>query len=68
VQQYVTIKQLAAKLGVHEQTLYKHQRKPGFPRIQIGRAVRYDPDAVLEWYAKNSQNKKGGRSECSKRS
>jgi|HigsolmetaGSP11D_1036233.scaffolds.fasta_scaffold51632_2 Predicted transcriptional regulator len=53
MKQYMTLKQMAQKLDISARTLYRHQRKPGFPRIKIGRAVRYDPDAVLAWYAEN---------------
>lgn len=44
----LTTKQLAEKLQVAEITLHKWREK-GLPFIRIGRAVRFEIEAVNEW-------------------
>ena len=51
--QLMTQKQLAEYLQVSARVIRKHSKIQGFPVVRIGRAVRYDPEAVLAWYATN---------------
>lgn len=50
-----TIKELAAFLGLNERTIKSHQKKQGFPRVKLGRAVRYNVQEVLAWYKKHNK-------------
>lgn len=51
---YVTIVELAENLKVTEQTI-RNWMKEGLPSIKIGRARRYEPEAVQKWI--DDQNK-----------
>lgn len=44
------IKELAAFLGLNERTIKFHQKKQDFPRVKLGRSVRYNIQEVLAWY------------------
>ena len=50
----MTTKQLADKLQVAEITIRKW-RETGLPFVKLGRAVRFEPEAVNEWI--KQQNK-----------
>jgi excisionase family DNA binding protein len=50
----MTTKQLAEKLQVAEITIRKW-RETGLPFVKLGRAVRFEPEAVNEWI--KAQNK-----------
>lgn len=42
-------RQLALRLGVHRNRLYLLVRTGRIPHLRIGRAVRFDPDAIRAW-------------------
>jgi len=43
------VKQAAAALGLHEQTVYKWTRSGRIPFMRIGSALRFDPAALAQW-------------------
>jgi len=46
-----TTRETAKQLGVSERTLFRLSKEENLKRIQIGSAVRYDPDDVRAWLA-----------------
>ncbi len=40
---------LALRLGIHRNRLYLLVRTGLIPHLRIGRAVRFDPDAIRAW-------------------
>jgi excisionase family DNA binding protein len=60
-QKYLTTKQLAEKLQVSTETIYRW-RKIGMPHARISeRTIRYDLDKVLEWRKLNGYHKGNGQ-------
>jgi len=53
----LTADQLAEKLQVHPKTLFLLARQGRIPRVTIGRAVRFDIDAVLAALAEREQER-----------
>jgi hypothetical protein len=46
----LTEKQVSEQLGLHVQTLRNHRfLGKGIPYLKIGRAVRYDPEAIRNY-------------------
>ncbi|MEU9513055.1 helix-turn-helix domain-containing protein [Micromonospora sp. NPDC048169] len=46
-----TVDDVSAYLGVPVQTLYTwRKRRTGPPAARVGRHLRYDPDAVRDWF------------------
>ncbi|HEY4381910.1 MAG TPA: helix-turn-helix domain-containing protein [Acidobacteriaceae bacterium] len=48
----MTADELAAILGVSEITVYKHAKAGRIPSFRIGTCVRFCPQTVAEWIAK----------------
>ena len=46
--------QLCQRFGISKSTLNTWRKQKGLPYIKVGRTVRYDEEAVLEWF-KNHQ-------------
>jgi len=44
---FLTADELAERLQVHPKTLLLMARQGRLPRLMVGRAIRFDPDAVL---------------------
>ena len=59
VEPLLTIQALATYLGIHPQTIYSMARKGDIPSVRIGRAWRFDREAVLA--ALDISNGKEGR-------
>lgn len=56
IMNYLSVIETSKLLGVSIRTLNRWSaQRVGPPRIKIGRAVRYRPDAVHEWMAANEQ-------------
>ena len=49
--QLVTARDLSATTGIPLWRLYELTRSGGVPHVRLGRAVRYDPEAVASWIA-----------------
>jgi excisionase family DNA binding protein len=49
IPQYMTVEQVAQRLGVHEQQVYALARSGRLPSRRVGRFWRFDPTEVLEW-------------------
>jgi len=49
---YMTIREVAAILGHHEQTLYKAARCGRFPVVRTFGSVRVDPASLVAWLQK----------------
>lgn len=49
MKELLTSQELAEKLKVHLQTVYLYV-KDGMPHIRLGRTLRFDFDAVVEWF------------------
>ncbi len=54
------IKQMAKRLDVPISWLYGKTRTGEIPHYKVGKYVKFDPDAVMEWLAQQPQN--AGRS------
>jgi excisionase family DNA binding protein len=54
--EYLTTEELAEKLKVTRQSIW-HWRKKGLPALKIGRAVRFDLEAVSEWINKQTEDR-----------
>lgn len=55
---YLTAEDLAAKLGLHPQTVYRNQ---SIPRVKIGGAVRFIESQVDQFIALNTERKRAPR-------
>jgi excisionase family DNA binding protein len=49
--QFYTVKQLANRLAVTPMTIYRLVEVEKLPAVKIGRAIRFDPDAVAAFLA-----------------
>ena len=49
--QFYTVKQLADRLAVTPMTTYRLVEHGQLPAVKIGRAIRFDPDAVAAFLA-----------------
>lgn len=58
VPRLVTIQEMARILGVHVNWLYQRTRlgPSAIPHIKVGRYVRFDPRAVVEFLTQGGQN------------
>jgi excisionase family DNA binding protein len=45
-QQFLTVKELAERLAVKPLTIYRLVNEGKLPAVKIGRAIRFEPDAV----------------------
>lgn len=53
----LTLKQLAKKLSVHENTLYKLVNKKEIPHKRIGgKAIRFDEQEIENWIKRGEVN------------
>jgi excisionase family DNA binding protein len=50
--EYLTLKELSEKIKMSRSTIDKW-RGEGLPFIKMGRSIRFDEDAVMEWIRKN---------------
>lgn len=48
--EYYTIKELSAKLKLHERTLYKAIRAGELPASYVGRGYRVSEEQLARWY------------------
>ena len=51
MENWLTVKETAPKVGMSEQGLYAAIREKQFPAIHIGRRIRIDPVALRDWIA-----------------
>jgi excisionase family DNA binding protein len=52
----LTVQELAKLLRVHEKTVYQHLTDGKIPGVvKVGRAVRFNREAVLAWIASGDQ-------------
>jgi excisionase family DNA binding protein len=57
--QLLTTKQLAQKLGVSERHVYRQLAAGKLPRpVRIGRCIRWDPDDFRDWFNGGKNGKK----------
>ena len=45
--------QICEAFGISKSTLNNWRKEKGLPYIKVGRTVRYDYDAVVEWLKKH---------------
>ncbi|OPY07524.1 MAG: Helix-turn-helix domain protein [Syntrophaceae bacterium PtaB.Bin095] len=51
-QELLTVEEMAAKLKVKKSWLYLRTMRTGadaIPRVRVGKYVRFNPDAVMQW-------------------
>lgn len=48
----MTVEEVAALFALHPDTIYKQARRGAIPCFRVGKAVRFDPWRLLEWYKK----------------
>jgi len=53
--QLLTINQLSNYLQITVRTLHNHKKLPDFPIIKIGNTIRFNRQAVLQWYKQNDR-------------
>lgn len=54
----LTIQQMAARLQVKSSWLYFRTMQTGknaIPRVKVGKYLRFNPDAVMQWIEKQNQ-------------
>ena len=56
-ERYLTAEQLGKLLQVHPKTLHLMARRGDIPRISVGRAARFDEDAVLAALAEREEER-----------
>lgn len=56
---WITAQQLAAIWGVSTMTIYRMAKKGEIPSIRVGRAYRFDPEAVEAAFFKGPMRKEG---------
>lgn len=54
--QLLTVKELAEVLRVHTQTIYEWMVNGKIPYIKLGRAVRFDPEAINQWLSEEGES------------
>ena len=52
---YLTVRELAVKVHLSEQTIYRYVAKKSIPFHKIQRAVRFKPSEVELWMAKREK-------------
>lgn len=50
-QNIITVEELAALLGVHRITVYRHLKESKLPGFKIGRVWRFNREEVSSWIA-----------------
>jgi predicted DNA-binding transcriptional regulator AlpA len=55
---FLSIKQLAEELGVHEDTIYRAQLKNVIPVQKVSKVLRFDLDKVLKAFASHASEKR----------
>lgn len=48
----LTAPELAGTLGVPKEQVYAYTRKGVIPSFRVGSLIRYDPPALLAWFAR----------------
>lgn len=51
-EEYITVKEMAKRLGISLRLAYKYAHTKGFPAYAIGRAIRIPTDEMASWIAK----------------
>lgn len=54
---FLSVKELAEELGVHEDTIYRAHLKNMIPVRRVRKVLRFDIDLVLEAFAKHGDEK-----------
>jgi excisionase family DNA binding protein len=54
---FLSVKELAEELGVHEDTIYRAHLKNMIPVKKVRKVLRFDLDIVLEAFAKKAEEK-----------
>lgn len=49
-----TVDEVAARLNVHRSTIYRWIDERGLPVQRVGRVVRFKPDEVNAWWAREA--------------
>jgi excisionase family DNA binding protein len=57
---YLTVRELAGKVRLTEQTIYRYVMKGAIPFHKIKRAVRFRPSEIEVWIAERQKAHKGG--------
>ncbi len=57
---YLTVQEVAARLGVKEKTIYSWAHEKRIRPYKFGRLVRFDPDDVDEFIRKSRQEPDNG--------
>jgi excisionase family DNA binding protein len=57
---YLTVRELAGKVRLTEQTIYRFVMKKTIPFHKINRAVRFRPSEVEAWMAEREKARKSG--------
>lgn len=50
--EYITVKEMAKRLGISLRVAYKFSHMKGFPAYNIGRIIRIPLDEMESWLAK----------------
>lgn len=50
-QTIITVEELAALLGVHRITVYRHLKESKLPGFKIGRVWRFNREEISSWIA-----------------
>ncbi len=55
-QNIITVEELAALLGVHRITVYRHLKESKLPGFKIGRVWRFNREEISTWIAQQHAN------------
>jgi excisionase family DNA binding protein len=55
---FLSVKELAEELGVHEDTIYRAQLKNVIPVQKVSKVLRFDLDKVLKAFAAHASEKR----------
>lgn len=56
-----TIEEMAARLRVHQSWIYRQTKRHGpgsIPRLKVGKYLRFNPEAVMEWITKQDDGRR----------
>lgn len=51
---FLNAEQLSELLGIRKDSLYRFVSQRRIPHVKIGRATRFDPEAIDKWIQENS--------------
>jgi excisionase family DNA binding protein len=56
----LTAQDVAERLGIGEDAVYRLTRQKVLPSVRIGRLIRFDENALEDWVQKGGQSWEGG--------